>query len=104
MKDTTSSSSLSFDTMSLISLSKLLLLFSLALSLFSSSKENSLLAVVEACSDVLVTPGASSKGDAMIGYIADDPALYGVLYHYPPTTNNNEDDKVDVYDWDTGVS
>jgi len=90
--------------MPLISLSKLLLLFSLALSLFSLSKENSFAVMVDACSDILVTPGASSKGDAMIGYNADDPALYGVLYHYPPTTNNKEDDKVKVYDWDTGVS
>jgi hypothetical protein len=57
-----------------------------------------------ACSDVLVTPGASQDGSAMIGYNADDPSLYGVLYHYPATTDNEDGSMVQVYNWDTGVS
>ena len=56
-----------------------------------------------ACSDILVTPKASVDGSAMIAYNADDPALYGVLYHYPPTQGNNGS-MVQVYEWDTGVS
>ena len=60
--------------------------------------------VVDACSDVLVTPGASEDGSAMIAYNADDAALYGVLYHYPATQNNTSEDVVQVYDWDSGVS
>jgi hypothetical protein len=60
-------------------------------------------AVVEGCSDVLVTPGASTDGSAMIAYNADDVTLYGVLYHYPKTTNNDVDDMIPVYNWDTGV-
>ncbi len=60
--------------------------------------------VVDACSDVLVTPGASTDGSAMIAYNADDAALYGVLYHYPATQNNTSEDFVQIYDWDSGVS
>jgi dipeptidase len=55
-----------------------------------------------ACSDVLVTPKASADGSAMIAYNADDAALWGVLYHYPPT-QGNEGEHLKVYDWDTGV-
>ena len=59
--------------------------------------------VVFACSDILVTPGASEDGSAMIAYNADDVSLYGVLYHYP-ATQGKEGDMIDVYEWDTGVS
>lgn len=58
----------------------------------------------DACSDILVTPGASQDGSAMIGYNADDVSLYGVLYHYPATTDNEEGMMIPVYNWDTGVS
>ena len=57
-----------------------------------------------ACSDFLVTPGASEDGSAMIAYNADDAALYGALYHYPATYNNTEEEMVQIYDWDSGVS
>ena len=57
-----------------------------------------------ACSDFLVTPGASQDGSAMIAYNADDAALYGVLYHYPATNNNTEGEMIQIYDWDSGVS
>ena len=40
----------------------------------------------------------------MIAYNADDAALYGVLYHYPATYNNTEEEMVQIYDWDSGVS
>ena len=63
-----------------------------------------LAATADACSDILVTPGASKDGSAMIGYNADDAALYGVLYHYPATQNNTSDEMVQIHDWDTGVS
>ena len=55
----------------------------------------------EACTDILVTPGASLDGSAMIAYNADSPGLYGSIYHYPPTKNNTGMRK--VYDWDSGV-
>ena len=58
---------------------------------------------ISGCSDILVTPGASQDGSAMIAYNADDISLYGVLYHYPPT-QGKQDEMVQVYDWDSGVS
>lgn len=53
------------------------------------------------CTNILVTPGASSDESAMIAYNADAPTLYGVLYHYPATQNNTGTRK--VWDWDSGV-
>jgi dipeptidase len=62
---------------------------------------------VTACSDLLVTPGASSDSSAMIAYNADDVGLWGVLYHYPrqqhnTTSNINNNTMVQIYDWDSG--
>jgi len=53
-----------------------------------------------ACTNFLVTPGASVNGTAMITYAADSHVLYGELYFrpaadYPPGT------LLDVYEWDT---
>jgi len=57
--------------------------------------------VALACTNFLVTPGASVDNSSMIAYAADSAQLYGALYHndhatYPPGT------KMDVYDWDSG--
>ena len=60
-------------------------------------------AVVQACTDILVTPGASVDGSAMIAYNADSPGLYGSIYHYPPSMNNTVGSMRKVYDWDSGV-
>lgn len=57
----------------------------------------------EACSDILVTPAASSDGAAMIAYNADDVSLYGVLYHYP-AAHGQAGKSRSIYEWDTGVS
>jgi dipeptidase len=53
-----------------------------------------------ACTNFLVTPGASVNGASMITYAADSHVLYGELYFrpaadYPPGT------MLDVYEWDT---
>jgi hypothetical protein len=56
-----------------------------------------------ACTDVLVTPGASEDGSAMIAYNADSGALMGTLYHYPATEGRGGEMR-HVYDWDSGVS
>ncbi len=55
---------------------------------------------INACTNFLVTPGASVNGTAMITYAADAHVLYGELYFkpasdYPPGT------MLDVYEWDT---
>lgn len=54
-----------------------------------------------ACTNFLVTKGASADGSVMISYNADSHLLYGELYHWsagvwPKGT------MMDVYDWDTG--
>ena len=56
-------------------------------------------APASACTDILVTPGASQDGSAYIAYNADSPTLLGTLYHYPPTI---EPAQRPVYEWDTG--
>ena len=60
------------------------------------------------CTDILVTPGASADGPAMIAYYADSPTLYCTISHYPATNitgNTTANAKVmrKVYDWDSGV-
>lgn len=54
-----------------------------------------------ACTNILVTRGASKTGSTMISYSADSHTLYGTLYHsaavtYAPGT------MMTVYDWDSG--
>lgn len=64
-------------------------------------------AVVRSCTDILVTPGASLDGSALISYNADSPTLYGVLYHYPAaaainTSATTTSARRKIYNWDTG--
>lgn len=59
------------------------------------------LQIVNACTNFLITRGASSDGSTMITYSADSHVLYGELYFWPekdwaPGT------VMDVYEWDTG--
>ena len=55
----------------------------------------------EACTNYLITKGASKDGSVMISYAADSHLLYGELYHWP-ATNWPEGSMLKVYDWDTG--
>ena len=54
-----------------------------------------------ACTNVLVTKGASVDGSTMISYAADSHVLYGELYHYP-AADYPEGAMRDLYDWDSG--
>jgi dipeptidase len=54
-----------------------------------------------ACTNYLVTKGASKDGSTMISYAADSHLLYGELYHWPAGTWP-EGTIMDVYEWDTG--
>ena len=36
----------------------------------------------QACTNFLITPGASVDGSSMISYAADSHVLFGELYHY----------------------
>lgn len=54
-----------------------------------------------ACTNFLITKGASKDGSTMITYAADSHVLYGELY-FRPAANYPEGTMVDVYEWDTG--
>ena len=55
----------------------------------------------EACTNFLVSPGASADGSSMITYAADAHVMYGELYHTPPG-RHAPGEMLDVYEWDTG--
>ena len=55
----------------------------------------------QACTNVIVTRGASTDGSNMISYAADSHQLYGELYFAPAGTWNATDMRK-VYEWDTG--
>ena len=69
-------------------------LMALAL-VFSFGKAN-------ACTNFLITKGASADGSCMISYAADSHVLYGELYHYP-AADHEPGAMRDVYDWDGGA-
>ena len=54
-----------------------------------------------ACTNYLITKGASTDGSTMISYAADSHILYGELYHWEAGTWS-EGTMMDVYEWDTG--
>jgi dipeptidase len=54
-----------------------------------------------ACTNFLVTRGASVNGSTMITYSADSHQLYGELY-LRPAKDYPADAMFDVYEWDTG--
>ncbi len=54
-----------------------------------------------ACTNYLITKGASVDGSTMISYAADSHILYGELYHWGAGTWP-EGTMMDVYEWDTG--
>ncbi len=56
---------------------------------------------IQACTNLLVTRGASADGSTMISYSADSHVLYGELYHWPAATWD-EGAMLDVVEWDTG--
>ena len=55
-----------------------------------------------ACTNFLITKGASTDGSCMISYAADSHVLYGELYHYP-AADWPAGAMRDVYDWDGGM-
>ncbi len=54
-----------------------------------------------ACTNFLITKGASVDGSVMISYSADSHTLYGELYHWSAATYP-EGAMLDIYEWDTG--
>ena len=55
----------------------------------------------QACTNFLVTRGASVNGATMISYAADSHVLYGELY-FTPAKDHPADSWLEVYEWDTG--
>lgn len=59
------------------------------------------LSTVEACTNFLITRGATIDKTSMISYSADSHVLYGELY-FRPAKDYPAGTMVDVYEWDTG--
>ena len=71
----------------------ILLAVTAALCLFSTDSR--------ACTNVLVTKGASTDGSNLVSYAADSHGLYGELY-YAPAGVWKEGDMRKINEWDTG--
>jgi dipeptidase len=56
---------------------------------------------IYACTNFLISKGASSDGSTMITYVADAHTLYGELYH-TPARDHSPDELLDIYELDTG--
>ena len=54
-----------------------------------------------ACTNFLISKGATTDGSTMITYAADSHTLYGELY-YTPAADHVKDSMLDIYEWDTG--
>ncbi|PKP03547.1 MAG: dipeptidase [Bacteroidetes bacterium HGW-Bacteroidetes-6] len=54
-----------------------------------------------ACTNYIITKGASADGSVMISYSADSHVLYGELYHWAPGVYP-AGTMMDIYEWDTG--
>ncbi len=54
-----------------------------------------------ACTNFIITKGASTDGSVMITYSADSHTLYGELY-FRPAADYPEGTMMDIYEWDTG--
>ncbi|VAW15492.1 Putative dipeptidase [hydrothermal vent metagenome] len=57
--------------------------------------------VSNACTNFLISKGATADGSTMITYAADSHVLYGELY-YQPAADHPAGAMRDIYEWDTG--
>ena len=55
----------------------------------------------DACTNVIVTKGASADGSCMVTYAADSHQLYGELY-FRRAANWEPGSRYSIYDWDSG--
>ena len=53
----------------------------------------------DACTNIIVTKGASADGSCMVTYAADSHQLYGELY-FRPAADWPKGATLDIYDWD----
>jgi dipeptidase len=54
-----------------------------------------------ACTNFLVTKGASADGSTFVSYAADSHVLYGELYHWASSVYK-DGEMLKIYEWDTG--
>lgn len=52
----------------------------------------------DSCTNLLITPGASADGSAMVSYSADSHTRYGTLVHFPAATYP-KGTMVKIYEW-----
>lgn len=57
--------------------------------------------ILYACTNFLITKGASTDGSNIITYAADSHQLFGALYFWP-SADYKPGEKLDIYEWDTG--
>ena len=57
--------------------------------------------VSDACTNVIISKGASADGSCMISYAADSHYLYGELY-FRPAADYAPGTMLEIYDWDSG--
>lgn len=55
---------------------------------------------LDACSNIIVTPGASSDGSSMVSYAADSHWLFGDL-RFRPAARFSAGSRLDIIEWDT---
>lgn len=73
------------------------ILLSIALCAFSASLSSE----AEACTNVIVTKGASADGSVMVSYAADSHQLFGELYFHP-SADWRKGSRLKISEWDTG--
>jgi len=56
---------------------------------------------INACTNFLISKGASKDGSTMITYVADSHELYGELY-FTPAAKHLAGEMLEIYEWDTG--
>jgi dipeptidase len=51
----------------------------------------SVIEISQACSNIIVSPGASSDHSSIVAYNADSVTLYGSLYHYQAANHSPDE-------------
>ena len=72
---------------------KILIVFVVIIALFAYAK-------TFACTNVMITKGASADGSVMVSYAADSHWLYGELYFHP-AADWKDGDKLRINEWDS---
>ena len=57
-------------------------------------------APTDACTNIIITPGASADGSSIVSYAADSHMLFGELYFHP-AANWKKGTRLPIFEWDT---